>query len=351
MSVSGSTMTSRTFFSVNSNAAVSAPVLSISTPSRVDWLTVVATSSSVKVLAASSFGSTPNRRSTPLAVALSATMIGRTARPMATSGGASSSVALSGIENEMFFGTISPNTTWRNETSTSVTMNATVPVTSSGSPVRWSGPSRRWWMAGSDTFRMSSEQTVMPSCVVASMSVACSIATSAVLALRLPRSASGSICERRAEMTANSAPTKNAFTRRSTTSQAMPAQSLMAPPLAHGRVGGGGRLRVRRVTDAVDAAALEALDAQRPALDRHLVAHLREAAELVHDEAGDGLVRPLLRHGDARALEQLVGAQDAGERDGVAAADHSGPRAVVLVGDLAHDLLDEVLEGRDAGGA
>jgi hypothetical protein len=70
----------------------------------------------------------------------------------------------------------------------------------------------------------------MPSWLMASMSVACSMAHSAVLALRLPFSASGSICERRAEMTANSAPTKNALPASSTNSHARPAQSLIARP-------------------------------------------------------------------------------------------------------------------------
>ena len=46
-------------------------------------------------------------------------------------------------------------------------------------------------MAGSDTFRISSEQTVMPSWLVASIRVACSIAHSVVLAALLPASASG----------------------------------------------------------------------------------------------------------------------------------------------------------------
>ena len=68
-------------------------------------------------------------------------------------------------------------------------------------------------MAGSDTFRISSEQTVMPSWLVASIKVACSIAHRVVWAARLPASARGSIWDRRAEMTANSAPTKNALTR------------------------------------------------------------------------------------------------------------------------------------------
>ena len=72
----------------------------------------------------------------------------------------------------------------------------------------------------------------MPSWLVASMSVACSIAYSAVLAAREPFSASGSICERRAEMTANSAPTKKALKASRTTSHAIPAQSLIdrSPP-------------------------------------------------------------------------------------------------------------------------
>ncbi len=70
----------------------------------------------------------------------------------------------------------------------------------------------------------------MPSWLIASMSVACSIAHSAVFALRRPCSASGSIWDRRAEMTANSAPTKKAFAMSSTNSQTMPAQSLIVPP-------------------------------------------------------------------------------------------------------------------------
>ena len=90
-------------------------------------------------------------------------------------------------------------------------------------------------MAGSETFRISSEQIVMPSWQVASMSVACSIAYSAVFAARDPFSASGSICERRAEMTANSDATKNPLNASSTTSHARPAQSLIAAHLPRSR--------------------------------------------------------------------------------------------------------------------
>ena len=209
-------------------------MVSVSTPSRVEVATIVATSSTVKALVASFSGSTRKMRSTPFAVALSAPMIGRNTVATATSGGASRSTARSGTENDRFFGTISPNTTCRNETIVSVTMNAIVPITCSGQPVRPSGTSSRWWIAGSETFRMSSEQTVMPSWLVASMSVACSIAHRAVFAERDPASARGSICERRAEMTANSAPTKKALMTSSTTSQTSPHQSeaLMRPPPA-----------------------------------------------------------------------------------------------------------------------
>lgn len=56
------TAMSRAFLSVNSTAAATAPDASSSTPSMRDWFTIVATSSSVNVDAASFFGSTPNSR-------------------------------------------------------------------------------------------------------------------------------------------------------------------------------------------------------------------------------------------------------------------------------------------------
>ena len=149
-------------------------------------------------------------------------------RATITSGGARISAARVGTENEMFLGTISPRTTCRKVTSSSAATKAMMPMASSDRDVRPSGISSRWWMAGSETFRITSEQTVMPSWLVASISVACSMAHSVVLAALLPASALGSICERRAEITANSAPTKKALTTRSTTSQMMPGRySLM----------------------------------------------------------------------------------------------------------------------------
>jgi hypothetical protein len=199
----------------------------------VDVATIVATSSTVYALVASFFGSMPNRRTAPFAIPLSAATIGRNTMAHPTSGNASTSTARSGIEKEMFFGIISPNTTCRNDTTSSVMTNAIVLTTSSGRCVRPSGAASRWWIAGSETLRMSSEAIVMPSCVEASMSVACSIAHSAVLANRDPASAFGSICERRAEMIANSAATKNPLTTSSTTRPTMPHQSApVGPPLS-----------------------------------------------------------------------------------------------------------------------
>jgi len=65
------------------------------------------------VLAASDFGCTPKIRTKPFAVAFSPRVIGANTRETKTSGGASRSTARSGSEKEMFFGTISPNTTCR----------------------------------------------------------------------------------------------------------------------------------------------------------------------------------------------------------------------------------------------
>ena len=65
--------------------------------------------------------------------------------------------------------------------------------------------------AGSATAPSPSEQTVMPSWAQASIRETFSIAPMVVRARRLPAWASGSIWLRRAVMTANSAPTKNAL--------------------------------------------------------------------------------------------------------------------------------------------
>jgi hypothetical protein len=88
---------------------------------------------------------------------------------------------------------------------------------------------------------------------------------------------------------------------------------MVVLPSAIRSVGTRLRVRVRGVADAVDAATVESLDAQRPAIDQHLVADHRKSSELVHHKARDRLVRALFWNVDARTFEQFVRTQDAGK--------------------------------------
>ena len=118
-----------------------------------------------------------------------------------------------------------------------------------GMPMAWNGVSSRCAIAGSTTASSSSEQIVMPSCAPASMSEMFSIARSAVFARREPSWARGSTVLRRAEISANSAPTKNALHTSSRTPMARARRSLIRrrprrraradrPPSAGGRRAG-----------------------------------------------------------------------------------------------------------------
>ena len=177
-----------------------------------DWLTIVATSSRVKVEAASFFGSTPNRRSTAFAIQLSVDddRVEDLRHPHQRRR-EHQHRAVGHREREVLGHHLAEHDVQVRHDQQRDDERDRRRRVPSASPVRPSGTASRWWIAGSETFRISSEQIVMPSWLVASMSVACSIAYSAVFAARDPFSASGSICERRAEMTANSAPTKNAL--------------------------------------------------------------------------------------------------------------------------------------------
>src|SRR6185312_17311704 len=130
-----------------------------------------------------------------------------------------------------------------------------------------------------------------------------------VFAARLPASALGSICDRLAEITANSAATKNPFANSRMTSQTSPHHSLM-------RITVQGRRRGE--AHPVDASPIHSLDAEGACVDRHRVADHGEATELAHQEAADGLVGSVLRHGDPRAFEQFVWPQHAGKSQPVA---------------------------------
>src|SRR6476661_4365995 len=178
-------------------------------------------------------------------------------------------------------------------------------------------------MAGSDTFRMTREQTVMPSWLVASMRVACSMAQRVVFAALLPASARGSIWERRAEMTANSAPTKKPLTKRRTTSQMMPGRySLMGQLLGQvvddPVVRAARRFTGRRRGEAqpFHVHARHALHAEGAAVDRHLVAQLGKPVQPVRDVPGHGVVLVPVGDLDAGAVQQLVRPQCGVERDG-----------------------------------
>ena len=192
-------------------APESSPCASSISPSACDSSTMERTSCAVKAEATSSLGSTPNRRSTWLASQLSAAITGRRTRPSHTSGGPNHSTARSGPATARFLGTISPSTTCRYTTMASASTNAMGCARLVLTPRACSGSSMRWAIAGSATRPRVVEQTVTPSWAHASMSETCSMAHSTVRARRLPASASGSMALRRAEMMANSAPTKNAL--------------------------------------------------------------------------------------------------------------------------------------------
>src|SRR5690606_17906286 len=79
---------------------------------------------------------------------------------------------------------------------------------------------------------------------------------------------------------------------------------------------------------------------------------LGDPPEPGHDEAAERLVGPVVGDDEVGEVRELVGAHDTG--DGPAAVSGlvgAGAAAVVLVGHLADDLLDDVLEGDDAGRA
>ena len=118
------------------------------------------------------------------------------------------------------------------------------------------------------------------------MSVACSIAQSAVAAGLLPASAFGSICERLAEITANSAPTKNALRASKTTSHTNPVQyspiahilaHLVDQPIVRGIERWIGVDVGREVLDLCDSRAVDLDDPQGSRFGYDLVADLKAA--------------------------------------------------------------------------
>src|SRR5579862_1128023 len=110
-----------------------------------------------------------------------------------------------------------------------------------------------------------------------------------------------------------------------------------------------GRQHVARRDDAqrVDAPAVGAQYAELEAIDAERLAAAWQPAELLHDEAGHGVEALLL--GKLRS-EELVDAGHAAHRELPLrlAADVLVVLDVELIVDLAHDLLDDVLDGAQA---
>src|SRR3954452_4362320 len=144
-------------------------------------------------------------------------MTGRAMRIHSRYGGTSNMAEDSGPAIAMFFGTISPRSTCSTTTIVIAMTNDTVCRTVAGMPSNPNGLSNRCATAGSPTRPSRIEQTVMPSCAPASISGSFSPARMTATALCLPCSARVSSRSRRAEISANSAPTKNALAARSST--------------------------------------------------------------------------------------------------------------------------------------
>ncbi len=190
----------------------------------------------------------------------------------------------------------------------------------------------------------------MPSCVVESMRVACSIAPSAVRADRRPSSASGSTWERRAEMTANSAATKNALTASSSTSQNRPAQSFTAPPRRRGEgatsTDGSARKRSRSIrlpSSRRTSSSPCSVRTRSPTFGSRPSSLTTKPATVSY--------RPLSGTRTPAWSASSSGRRMPGKVNESRPRTTPGPGAVVLVDEVADELLHEVLEGGDAGGA
>ena len=153
----------------------------------------------------------------------------------------------------MFFGTISPSSTCSVTTIASATANDTVCSRAGETPPTESNGRRsRSATAGSPSRPSRIDDTVIPSWAPANISGSCSPARIAVTALDLPCSANASSRSRRAEISENSAPTKNALVAtsrmvantpsKSPINEPFPRRNHRGPPAGSARAGRcGGR--------------------------------------------------------------------------------------------------------------
>jgi hypothetical protein len=169
----------------------------------------------------------------------------------------------------MFFGTISPITMWATTTTASEIVKASGSRTSIGSPSQVKGTSMRCATAGSPRRPNSTEQIVMPSWDAASIRERSAPARNAVDAPAVPAWAIASSRSRRAETSANSAPTKKALI----SSRRMAAARARKSLLTDGLHNGCGEAELGH-TVAVAPHHREA-----PPADLHVVADVGDAAQ------------------------------------------------------------------------
>ena len=183
----------------------------------------------------------------------------------------------------------------------------------------------------------------MPSCAPASCAWRSRTASSAAAApVSVPSFAIGWSRETRLASSANSMATKKPLAISRTTA-AMRKPAVIPDLLLRGRSDD---------PDGRDAQALHRDDLEPPAVDRAHVAGRRDLAESIEHESGQRLVLPL-GHLEAGQVPDLVGMQRRRDDGGPHRLDPGQRRGdlVVLVVDLADELLEDVLERDDAGGA
>src|SRR6476660_8579583 len=318
-------------------------------------------------------------------------MTGRAARTHNRYDGTSSMAADSGPAIAMFFGTISPRSTCSTTTIVIAMTNDAVCRTVSGMPSKWNGLSNRCATAGSPTRPNRIAQTVMQSCAPASITGRFSTDRMTVTALCLPCSARASSRSRRAEINANSAPTKKPLAASNATVRITPRKSpisalaLHAEEVTHqcprssrrgshpsvpslfalaliGAVSFAAATAKLRQFQLIDPATVHPQHAGQPAhrvLQRcvgiecrqlNRLALFGDLAQLLQHQPADGLVIAY-RRAETGGLCHLVDAQQSRHLPAASGGDDVRRLVVVFVADVADDLLDDVLDGHHARGA
>ncbi len=215
---------------ISSAPASCAELRSSRSPVSAECRTSSRRSSGLCSIATSSTGSTPVRRTRPLAASLSSSRTGRKTHMKARIGRARRIAERSGWVIAHDLGAISPTTRCRNVTRTRASPNETATATACGRPSASSSGSNACSTAGSVTAPRARVQAVMPSWVPASSTETSEALRSAARADLLV-TASSSRRVRRAAIVANSMETKNALAAMITIVTGMATRpSISGPP-------------------------------------------------------------------------------------------------------------------------